>query len=86
MGTKLRHVCCTMMVIVILAVSTNSAVANTEDTPNVHSEAAVLMSAKSGEVLFDKEANQKNVPSEHYKNRNRHSCYRTRELEGQGDH
>ncbi|WP_210244245.1 D-alanyl-D-alanine carboxypeptidase family protein [Shouchella miscanthi] len=62
MGTKLRHVCCTMMVIVILAVSTNSAVANTE-APNVHSEAAVLMSAKSGEVLFDKEANQKMYPA-----------------------
>ncbi len=63
MGTKLRTVCCAMMVIVILAVSSNSVVANTEDAPNVHSEAAVLMSAKSGEILFDKEADQQMYPA-----------------------
>ncbi|MFS0788086.1 D-alanyl-D-alanine carboxypeptidase family protein [Shouchella sp. 1P09AA] len=62
MRNKLLSMCCGMMVTVILA-TTTSANAQTRDEPNLHSQSAVLMSAKSGDVLYDKQANEKMYPA-----------------------
>ncbi|UTR05905.1 D-alanyl-D-alanine carboxypeptidase [Alkalihalobacillus sp. LMS6] len=63
MGNKLLSVCCGMMVTVMLATPTTLAHAESNDEPNLHSQSAVLMSAKSGEILYDKQANEQMYPA-----------------------